>query len=165
MGIHVLLRAWDAVVAAHPDAELRIVGTGSEEHNLRDQAAAGARPSSVTFTGRVSDASLHDEYAAATLTVVPSIGLEGFGLISLESLASGRAPIVTDCGGLPDGVRALDPTLIVPPGDAEALAQRIYSALNGNRPSSDECRRHAESFSWAVAANRHLALYEELLTD
>ncbi|WP_327152285.1 glycosyltransferase family 4 protein [Nocardia sp. NBC_01329] len=160
MGIDVLLRAWPAVRAAHPTARLILVGTGTAESGLREQAR-DLGPS-VTFTGRVTDAELTGWYARAAVTVVPSVALEGFGLIALESLAAGRAPVVTGCGGLPDSVRDLDPTLIVTPGDADALATRLGDALHGAIPGPDRCRAHAETFSWAAAADRHIALYREL---
>ncbi|MGW1738102.1 glycosyltransferase family 4 protein [Nocardia sp. NPDC001965] len=160
MGIDVLLRAWPAVRSAHPTARLVLVGTGSAEAGLREQAhGLGA---SVAFTGRVTDTELTGWYARAAVTVVPSVALEGFGLIALESLAAGRAPVVTECGGLPDSVRDLDSSLIVPPGDADALAARLAAALDGAVPGPDRCRAHAETFSWAAAADRHIALYREL---
>lgn len=162
MGVDVLLRAWPAVRAAHPEARLVLVGTGTAEAALREQARhLGA---SVTFTGAATDAELTAWYAQATLTVVPSVALEGFGLIALESLAAGRAPVVTACGGLPDSVRELDPSLIVPAGDAEALADRLVAALDGAVPDPGRCRAHAETFSWTAAADRHIALYRELVT-
>ncbi|USI91354.1 glycosyltransferase family 4 protein [Rhodococcus pyridinivorans] len=162
MGVHILLRAWPDVLAAHPDARLVIVGTGSEEAALRAQAARSGAGSSITFEGHVDDARLSRLYEEAALTVVPSVALEGFGLIALESLAAGRAPVVTDCGGLPDAVRGLDASLIVPAGDCEALADRVAAALSGRAPGLLQCRAHAETFSWLAAAQRHIALYEEL---
>ncbi|MBH0774743.1 glycosyltransferase family 4 protein [Nocardia bovistercoris] len=161
MGIDVLLRGWPSVVAARPDAELVIVGTGTAEAHLRELARTCA--DTVTFAGHTTDEHLTELYARAHCTVVPSLTLEGFGLIALESLASGRAPIVTDCGGLPDSVRALDPSLIVPSGDAEALAARLITALDGDLPDAERCRMHAETFSWSAAADRHIALYRELI--
>ncbi len=159
MGIDVLLRCWPAVTDRHPDARLIIVGTGSAEPELRAQAAADE---SVIFTGRVDDTELTRLYARAACTAIPSLTLEGFGLIALESLAAGRPPIVTDCGGLPDSVRDLDPSLIVAPGDPDALAERLAGALDGDAPTPKQCRAHAESFSWTRAAHRHLDLYREL---
>ncbi|SUD49137.1 GDP-mannose-dependent alpha-(1-6)-phosphatidylinositol monomannoside mannosyltransferase [Nocardia otitidiscaviarum] len=161
MGIDVLVRCWPEVSAAHPDARLVIVGTGTAEAELRELART---QDSIHFTGTVTDTELTDLYARADLTVVPSLALEGFGLIALESLAAGRAPIVADCGGLPDSVRDLDPTLIVPPGGGDALAARIIRALSGARPDPSQCRAHAETFSWSAAARRHLDLYRELVT-
>lgn len=159
MGIDVLLRAWPDVLAEHPDARLVLVGTGTAERELREQAR---NLDSVAFAGFVEDADLPGLYADATLTVVPSLALEGFGLVALASLAAGRAPVVTDCGGLPDSVRTLDDSLIVPVGDAPALAARIGAALHGDRPTPQRCRAHAATYSWDAAARAHLSLYREL---
>ncbi|MFD0363302.1 glycosyltransferase family 4 protein [Nocardia sp. GCM10030253] len=164
MGIDNLLRCWPEVLDQHPDARLVLVGTGTAERELRDQAAAmdSKAAESIVFAGHIDDTRLTELYEQAELTVVPTIALEGFGLIALESLAAGRAPIVTDCGGLPDSVRGLDPSLIVRAGDADALGERIAAALRGILPSPAECRSHAETFSWDVTAERHLTMYEEL---
>jgi len=162
MGIQILIRSWNAVIAAHPDARLVIVGTGTEESALRAQVSESGLTDSISFEGRATDERLAQLYQQAALTVVPTVALEGFGLIALESLAAGRAPIVTDCGGLPDSVQDLDPSLIVPAGDAEALGGRIIDALHGVVPGPRQCRKHAESFTWEAAAQRHVAMYAEL---
>lgn len=164
MGIDVLIRAWPEVLAAHRDARLVIVGTGREESPLRAQVAVtSGLGGSVSFEGRAADERLVQLYEEAAMTVVPSVELEGFGLIALESLAAGRAPIVTDCGGLPDSVRGLDASLIVPAGDANALTSRIVRALDGDLPGPARCRTHAEAFSWHAAVEQHVAMYRELL--
>ncbi|MFI7001038.1 glycosyltransferase family 4 protein [Nocardia sp. NPDC050175] len=160
MGIDTLLRAWPAVHAEHPTARLVIVGTGAAGDELR--SAARSLGDTVEFAGHVDDERLTDLYEQAELTVVPTTALEGFGLIALESLAAGRPPIVTDCGGLPDSVRGLDPSLIVPAGDADALGARITAALHGTVPTPAQCRAHAETFSWDVTAERHLAMYRAI---
>ncbi|WP_454793683.1 glycosyltransferase family 4 protein [Mycolicibacterium lutetiense] len=162
MGIHRLIEAWPSVVAAHPEAHLVIVGTGSAENELRRQVVSAGLEESIEFLGRIDDPALTRWYSLAELTVVPTVTLEGFGLIALESLAVGRPAVVTDCGGLPDAVRGLDPTLIVPADDAEALATRLIAGLDGGLPAPQSCRTHAESFSWTVAAQRHHSLYSEL---
>lgn len=161
MGIHVLIDAWPGVLRRHPDAILEIVGTGTAEFELVEQAGRVA-PESIVFRGRLPDHDLIDAYSRSHVTVVPSIALEGFGLIALESLASGRSPIVTDCGGLPDAVRDLDPSLIVPPRDVVALTNRIIKALSGELPDVREARAHAERFGWTSVANAHFELYSSL---
>lgn len=163
MGIDILIRSWAEVRRASPDAQLRIVGTGTQESDLRALAASSPHASSITFTGRLSDAQLDQEYRGATLTVVPTLSLEGFGLIALESLAAGVPTIVTNCGGLPDAVKDLDPSLIVPIGDEEALASRIAVALSGTVPSEEQCVSHAEGFGWERVADRHVDLYRKLM--
>lgn len=163
MGVQKLIEAWPAIARSAPQAELRIVGTGSFEPALREQAGASSATTSIRFLGRLTDAELVRAYAEATVTVVPSIDLEGFGLIALESLAAGRAPIVTDCGGLPDAVYGLDPTLVVKAGSTSSIAKRVISALQGERPTPQACRAHAEGFTWAEVARRHRELYDRLL--
>ena len=162
MGIDVLIDAWRGVKAAHRDANLVIVGTGTQDSALRAKVAEAGLAQSISFAGRTSDDQLRELYHGAAVTVVPSIALEGFGLIALESLAVGRAPIVTDCGGLPDSVLSLDKSLVVPRGNAEALAARIVAALDGAIPGPQRCREHAETFSWDIAAKRHIAMYRNL---
>ncbi|MEV5833159.1 glycosyltransferase family 4 protein [Nocardia sp. NPDC052112] len=162
MGIDTLLRCWPGVVAEHPEAHLVLVGTGSAEGELRAQAAGAGLGDSITFAGKVDDRQLTELYTQAELTIVPTTALEGFGLIALESLAAGRAPIVTDCGGLPDSVRGLDTSLIVPAREPEALGARIVAGMNGTLPTPEQCRAYAETFSWDVTAGRHLTMYQEL---
>ncbi|PXW35279.1 UNVERIFIED_CONTAM: glycosyltransferase involved in cell wall biosynthesis [Williamsia faeni] len=159
MGIDVLIDAWGAVRAEIPDAELLIVGTGTEGAALREQAAGTGCGESVSFAGNASDIELADAYRQATVTVVPTRALEGFGLIALESLAAGRAPIVTDTGGLPDSVRGFDDSLIVPSEDTVAIADRLVRAIKGERPSAAECRSRAAEFTWDRCVDRHLKAY------
>ncbi len=162
MGIDVLLDTWPGVLAHHPDARLDVVGTGTLERDLRSRAEELGITDTVSLVGAIDDGELARRYRAASVTVVPSLEWEGFGLVALESLASGRAPVVTEVGGLPDAVRALAPDLVVPAGDPEALAHRLVRALDGSLPSPEACRAHASRFSWDVAAGRHAALYREV---
>jgi glycosyltransferase involved in cell wall biosynthesis len=163
MGVDVLLDAWPEVVDARPDAELVVVGDGPEAAALRARARGlGAR---VRFTGRVDEDSLVAWYRAADLTVVPSVALEGFGLVVLESLACGRPAVVTDVGGLPGAAGALGAGLVVPAGDRRALAQVLACAATGSvpLPSAAACRAEAMRASWSAVADRHLALLDEVL--
>ena len=162
MGIDVLIAAWESVVRASPGARLVVVGDGTERAALQQQIEQLGLAGSITLAGRVDDEALGRYYREASLTVVPTRSLEGFGLIALESLASGRAPIVTRCGGLPDAVNGLDPSLVVPIEDSEALADRISRGLAGELPDAAACRRHAQTFDWKDVAARHVDLYQRL---
>ena len=161
MGLDVLLEAWPAVMAARKDALLVIGGSGSSREELEDRARGMGVESSVRFAGRLSDDDLASYYAAADVVVVPSLALEGFGLVILESLASGTPVIGTDVGGIPEVLGALAPDLVVPPGDPAALGGRICAALTGRSPLPDReaCRAYAERFSWSATADAHLELY------
>lgn len=161
MGLDVLLDAWASVQRVRPGSVLYIAGEGRERDQLEAQRCRLPEPEGVRLVGRVTDDELVTLYQAADVSVVPTRSLEGFGLVTLESMACGTPPIVTDVGGLPDGVVGLDSSLVVPAEDPEALATRILAVANGNRPSRPDCRAHAETFSWTEVAQRHLELYRQ----
>ncbi|HET7572563.1 MAG TPA: glycosyltransferase family 4 protein [Gaiellaceae bacterium] len=154
MGLDVLLDAWPEVERARPGAVLALAGAGPERERLEARA-----PGSVRFLGRVEEALLPDLYRAADVCVVPSLALEGFGLTVVEALASGTPAVVSDAGGLPEAVAGLEPSLVVPAGDAAALAERLLAQL----PSSAACRAHAERFAWERAAELTRAVYRAAL--
>ena len=159
-GVDVLIDAW-ASLGAGRLGTLLIVGDGPERDRLADLAARTGVGPSVRFLGKVGEETLVRCYQAADLSVVPTLALEGYGLVVLESLACGTPVVVTDSGGLPESVAPLDPSLVVPAGDANALAARLLSALADPEglPGRDRCRLYAEGFGWPVIAERHRALY------
>jgi glycosyltransferase involved in cell wall biosynthesis len=161
MGIDVLIEAWAEVAGDVPDGVLLIVGDGPERDRLRHLADRAGVESSVRFLGIIDEETLVRCYQAADVSVVPTLALEGFGLVVLESLACGTPAIVSNSGGLPEAVADLDRSLIVPAADAGALARRLRSALDGSAPAPArlECRAHAEAFAWPAIAERHRALY------
>src|SRR5207249_5828406 len=121
---------------------------GPSRGALEDSVAERALGDRVRFVGRIDDGQLLACYRAADVAVVPSVALEGFGLVVLEALACGTPVIASEVGGLPEVLSPLDRSMLVPPGDAGALADRLASALDGTKPLPDSvrCRRYAERF-------------------
>lgn len=163
MGIDRLLEAFDLVHARHPHVKLLIAGTGSQQADLERLIARQRSGCAVRLLGRVADSDLAALYRAADCSVVPTLALEGFGLVLLESLASGTPVVASDIGGIPEALEGLDHDLLVPPGDIGALAARLGDAVTGRLPSRAACRAHAESFAWSSAARQHAHLYSRLL--
>ncbi|MEB3221813.1 MAG: glycosyltransferase family 4 protein [Candidatus Sericytochromatia bacterium] len=154
MGLGLLLEAWPAVLAARPEARLTIVGEGPLRPELEAQVATAGLGGSVSLVGRLADEALVARYQAADLAVLPTIGLEGFGLATVEALACGTPVIGTDAGATPEVLAPLEPTLVVPAGDAGSLAGRMVEALTGARPlpTREACRAHAEArYGWPRA--------------
>jgi len=157
MGLELLLQSWRAALMdLPPGSTLLIAGDGQLAPELR-QIAAGCVPDSVRVLGRVSDERLVTLYRAADLAIVPTLEHEGFGLVVLEAAACGTPSIVTDIGGLPEAVRNLDPTLIVPSNDVAALRDRLLRGVV-ERPSSAATRSFAERHDWKDVAERHLGI-------
>jgi glycosyltransferase involved in cell wall biosynthesis len=163
MGIDVLLESWTRVVSARGVRPLLlVVGDGAQRPALEAQARRLGLHRDVHFLGQVSDDDLLAAYRAAELTVAPSIAFEGFGLVTLEALACGTPVVGTAVGGLREALSALDPTLLVPPGDPDALAARLLGVLEGDAPapSRARCREYAEGFTWQRTARDVTAIYQ-----
>jgi glycosyltransferase involved in cell wall biosynthesis len=165
MGIDVLLDAWAQLEGALPaGSQLLIVGDGPLAGELAERASQPPLAGRVRLLGRVDDAELLDVYRAADVAVVPTVAFEGFGLVVLEAAACGTPSIVSDLDGLREATSGLDRSLLVAPGDGEALRERLARAATGGLPDRDRTRRHAEGFSWPAVAERHRALYGRLLS-
>ncbi len=165
MGIDVLLDAWEQIAQELPDGSLLLlVGDGPLRDGFARRAAQPPLLGRVRVLGRLSEEGLVDAYRAADVAIVPSVALEGFGLVVLEAAACGTPSIVSDVGGLAEVTRPLDRSLVVAPGDATALGTRIAAAAAGELPSRGATRSFAEGFSWPLLAERHRALHRRLLT-
>ncbi|MEI6452830.1 MAG: glycosyltransferase, partial [Actinomycetes bacterium] len=125
-GVDVLVRAMLGV-----DADLVLIGRGPLEAELRELAIAGGSAARVTFLGPQTDDELSAWYHAADVLCLPSVARsEAFGLVQIEAHAAGTPVVSTD---LPTGVPYANPDgvtgLIVPPGDAAALAAALNRLL------------------------------------
>ncbi len=163
MGIGDLLEAWASIQPRLPAGSmLLVVGEGPLAGELAEHASQAPLAGSVRMLGRVSDAELLQIYRAADIAVVPTLAVEGFGLVVLEAAACGTPSIVTDVGGLREAAAPLDASLIVPPADPKALGERLLGAASGRIPERAAVREHAERFSWPRLAERHRDLYARL---
>ncbi len=165
MGLDVLLEAWAEVVRrSEQPVELIVAGEGPERSRLEVRANRNDLAGTVRFVGRVDDDDLVAYYRAANVSVIPSIALEGFGLVALESMACGIPVVGTATGGLPEVLGPLGEELVVPAGEVDDLADLLLRATSGSLalPSSQACREYAEKFDWHAVGRRHAELYERL---
>jgi len=151
MGLGSLIEAVALLRRTQPDLLLCIAGTGPLHAELELQAQATGLAGSVRFLGRISDTELPLAYRAADLSVVPTLALEGFGLVAVESLAAGTPVIVTPRGGLPEVVEPLSPELVTAGTGAAEIAAALDRALSNptRLPSEAACREYARThFDW-----------------
>ncbi len=121
-----LLEAWPLVLKQVPDAYLVIVGEGSRREALEQQARELRVAHRVIFTGRRDD--VPAVTAALDCAVLPSYR-EAQGLTILEAMALSRPVVATKVGGIPEMIEDGVTGLLVPPGDAAALAAAIGRVL------------------------------------
>jgi glycogen synthase len=165
-GLENLIDAAKLLVTRQPDLLVLIGGSGPLAGELQQRIAEHGLENNVRMLGRIEDVDLPTAYRAANMTVVPSQSLEGFGLITLESLASGTPVFVTPVGGLPEIVVPLAPECVFDGTSSKEIASVLGEALRGDRfvPTQEACRNYAVSrFSWTRIAEMVRGVYEEAL--
>jgi glycosyltransferase involved in cell wall biosynthesis len=123
----VLLRALAQARAQVPAVTLDVAGRGPLEPALKAYVRELGLEDGVRFLGFVSPVQSAIENAA--IVVVPSLG-EGFGMVALEAMERARPVIASAVGGLPEIVADGKTGLVVPPADAEALAEAIVALVS-----------------------------------
>lgn len=123
-GVAQLQAAWDAFRTARPGAALRlaIAGGGPLQESVTSWAAV--RPE-VEWHGRLDRSELASLLGRARAAVVPSAWEETFGLVAVEAMSLGVAPIVPAHGALAEIVEDGRTGVCYPPGDTAALARAL----------------------------------------
>ena len=166
MGLEDLIDATKLLVQQHPDLLVLLGGSGPISGELKTRIAEFGLEKNIQMIGRIDEADLPTAYRAATMSVVPSQSLEGFGLITLESLASGTPVYVTPIGGLPEVLQSFAPECVFPGVSSAEIAVVLSEVLRGARriPTEGACRAHAiAGFSWPLIAGRIRTVYEEAM--
>lgn len=166
MGLENLIDAALEIRRRQPDVLILVAGKGRLTAEVEARIRRHKLEETVRLLGYLPDNLLPFAYRGADLTVVPTVELEGFGLIVAESLAAGTPALVTPVSSLPEVVRGLSPALILESSESTAIAKGICAALDGtlSMPTAEECHRFAaEHYDWSVVAERIRQVYEEAL--
>ena len=166
MGLDNLVRAMPAVVARRPDVLLLIGGKGPERERLERLVAELGLDDHVRLLGFIADDDLAAHYQAADAFVLPTLALEGFGLVTTESLACGTPVLGTPVGATPEILRRLDPRLVLPGVTPAALAEGITAFLEGDwRAELTPERLHRfvrDNYTWDAHVQAVEQVYREV---
>jgi phosphatidylinositol alpha-mannosyltransferase len=166
-GFDVLLAALPTVLERRPGARLVVVGGDHLPRDLPRDLARRLEPfrDRIELTGRLSEREKANRFAAARVLVAPNTTGESFGIVLAEALAAGVPVVASDLAAfravLGDGERGV----LVPPGDADGLADAVLALLG----DASRSRRLAEAgrvtahstFDWSAVAPRVLRVYGE----
>jgi glycosyltransferase involved in cell wall biosynthesis len=164
-GLHILLDAMPSV-----RGELMIGGGGPERERLERQATQLGIAERVHFLGDIPDDELPALFQAADVFVMPAhLRAEALGLAQIEALASGLPCVSTELGtGTSFANRHGETGLVVPPGDAPALAAALNTLLADTdlrqRFGAAGRRRVAALFTRAHMVDSVEAIYRDVLT-
>jgi phosphatidylinositol alpha-mannosyltransferase len=166
-GLPVLLRAFDLLAKRDGDLDLWVAGDGP----ARDAAKRGVPRrlrDRVRFLGHCDRGRLRDCFAEADLFCAPSLGRESFGMVLLEAMAAGVPVVASDIDGYREVVAHGIDGLLVPSGDAGALAGAAALALGDEELCARLVRAgrsKAAALRWSRVASRHAAIYRDATGD
>jgi len=156
MGLENLLQALHQVASRAPRLHLVIGGDGPLKESLSALMSELGLSDRVRFEGFIQEEDLPNYYAMADLFVLPTRELEGFGLVTLESLASGVPVLGTPVGGTQEIMDGFDPGFLFEDTTPESMAALIlekYRQITERQAEwieiSASCRQFVEeNYSW-----------------
>ena len=125
--VDVLADAWRRAAPRVPDATLHLVGRGTL-HEVPERLLAEL-PQQVRLTASLTTSEVAGAFDEATVLVLPSRS-EGLGRVVVEAFCRGRGVVASRVGGIADIVDDGSTGLLVPSGDADALADALVRALS-----------------------------------
>jgi len=121
-----VIEALPRLVEQHPDLVYLIAGEGDDQTRLESMAEQLGVKNAVRFLGKIPGHNLPDLYKTADIFVMPSTG-EGFGIVFLEALASGKLVVASSEGGAVDALQDGKSGYLV---GYEELGDRLLELLN-----------------------------------
>jgi len=163
-GLYYLLHAVRDITAEGRPVKLVVIGSPKKNGGIEKRIKRLNLENSVEFTGRIDHHRFVEEYARATIAVVPSL-YEGFGLPVGEAMAC-RIPVICTTGGALPEV-AGDAARIVPTADAHALKNAITELLDDpaqrDRMACAGYDRVMQNYTWEMTALRTVQAYRETI--
>lgn len=167
-GFDILLRAMPMLMETHPPVHTVLVGDG----DLRDAWTALAGDLGIVerthFVGTVPYGDLADYYRMSDLLVMPAVTRPETGLAVCvpDAMACGKPVVGSTAAGNPLAIQHGETGLLVPEGDAGALADALRSlatdATRREEMGRRARRRAEEELSWPTIARRYVAHYQHL---
>ena len=159
-GLPLLLRAFEAL-REHIPCELTVIGPSKEELEPMLLDTRGVRA-----LGKVSDEEKRLELERAEVLCAPSLGGESFGMVLTEAFAAGTPVVASDIAGYRDVVRDGVDGVLVPPGDAQAIAETLRDLHEQPARRAQMARaagKEVERFAWSRVSAEVLGAYEDAI--
>jgi glycosyltransferase involved in cell wall biosynthesis len=165
--VDLLLDAFVAVQTAVPQAQLLLVGGGEDYDKLKQMATTLGIAPKTTFTGRIPPEEIPNYLALGTLSIDPIhddlIAQARSPLKIVESLAVGTPVITGDVGDRRQMLQNGSLGLVVPPGNAAALAEGILTLLRQpvlHHNMKQATRQQREQWFWDQLVTNFVKIYE-----
>lgn len=154
------LQAYEIIKERHADARLDILGTGSEEAELKSWVRQRSLRD-VRFHGAVDHRRMPEYLDNCDILLNPT-NVDNMPMTLLEAFAAGLPVVSTDVGGIPDMLGESAAALLVKPGDYREMAKKVELLVaDGDlvRRMTESGRRLAQGFDWPAVREKLLAVY------
>ncbi|MGB2844799.1 MAG: glycosyltransferase family 4 protein, partial [Candidatus Aminicenantaceae bacterium] len=173
MGLDNLLKCIHILKTNKTAIHLVMGGEGPERDNLQNLIQQYNLSNDVAMAGFIPSELLAQYYGAADFFILPTRKLEGFGLITPESLACGTPVLGTPVGGTKEILSNFDPEFLFRDSSPEAMAEGIQMAINNyfiQKKSYNDlrlrCRGYVEkNYSWQRHSDQLKVLLDEVITS
>ena len=163
-GFPILLRAFERLASELDDLCLVVAGDGRDRIAL--ELLSDRDRERVVMLGTVPHDDLPPLFAAANAFAAPATGHESFGVVLVEAMAAGVPVVATDIPGYREVVRDDVDGLLVPPGDAGALAGALARVLGDPQLAARLAAagpERAAAYSWDRVVPQVEAIYERVV--
>lgn len=162
--IDVLIAAFAEVQKQLPNSRLLLVGNGTERKALEEQCAALGISDHVLFKGSVEHTEVPKYHNMIDIFVNVS-SYESFGVSVLESMACGKAVIVTNTGGLAEIIENESEGVKIEVGDVKGLVKQILRLADPviRKQMGIQARQKVERrYDWKENIKEMIAVYNSL---
>jgi glycosyltransferase involved in cell wall biosynthesis len=169
MGLENLIIAFNDLIKQNVEINLVIGGEGKLKTGLMALARSFGIEDHIHFVGFIPEEKLPSYYQMADLFVLPTKELEGFGLVTLEALASGLPVLGTPIGGTKEILGGFNDDFIFENTEPQSISKKIlekYKIIRENPQMWEEirqrCRKFVErNYSW----EKNVDALEELFVN
>jgi glycosyltransferase involved in cell wall biosynthesis len=144
MGLEHLLDAMATLREEHGNLLLLIGGEGQLRSRLEETIRCKGLEDSVQLLGFVPEEQLAKYFQASDLVVMPTLQLEGFGLVTVEAMACGTPVMGTPVGAIPEVLSKVDPQLVTEGTDGQSLGKTLQLLLKRFRDQPGERERFSK---------------------
>ncbi len=163
-GHRVAIAAMRKIVDEIPGAQLKIVGAGSLEQELRDQVVALQLSEHVEFAGHQTQ--ICEIMSTMDLLLIPSYN-EAFARVALESIAAGVPLLGSRSGAFPRILENGKYGALIPPADPDALAEAAMEIIANPAPALVRLKKARTTvlkrYTKEESARRYARLYLRLI--
>lgn len=174
-GHHVVIKAIAEIKNKFPDLlnkfEYKIIGNGEEQENLIDLCKEFSLENHIRFLGPLSQEEVFNHLEKADVFILPGVvdkygGIDAQGLVVQEAQAAGLPVIVSDAGGLSEGIIPGKTGFIVNENSIEELTDKILFFINYKEKIEEMGKKASlfitQNYSNEIVFNKLLEIYENI---